>query len=66
MEAPVIELSGDSEMTIEAGTQYEEPGFSADDNYDGDLTEKVEKNNDIDTCTKRGCDYYIFCQRFIR
>lgn len=43
VEAPVIELSGDSEMTIEAGTQYEEPGFSADDNYDGDLTEKVEK-----------------------
>lgn len=43
MEAPVIELSGDSEMTIEAGTQYEEPGFSADDNYDGDLTEKIEK-----------------------
>lgn len=53
VEAPVIELSGDSEMTIEAGTQYEEPGFSADDNYDGDLTEKVEKNNDIDTCTKQ-------------
>lgn len=53
VEAPVIELSGDSEMTIEAGTQFEEPGFSADDNYDGDLTEKVEKNNDIDTCTKQ-------------
>lgn len=52
-EAPVIELSGDIEMTIEAGTQVEEPGFSADDNYDGDLTEKVEKNNDIDTCTKQ-------------
>lgn len=52
-EAPVIELSGDIEMTIEAGTQFEEPGFSADDNYDGDLTEKVEKNNDIDTCTKQ-------------
>lgn len=52
-EAPVIELSGDIEMTIEAGTQFEEPGFSADDNYDGNLTEKVEKNNDIDTCTKQ-------------
>lgn len=53
VEAPVIELSGDIEMTIEAGTQFEEPGFSADDNYDGDLTEKVKKNNDIDTCTKQ-------------
>ena len=52
-EAPVIELSGDIEMTIEAVTQFEEPGFSADDNYDGDLTEKVKKNNDIDTCTKQ-------------
>lgn len=52
-EAPVIELSGDIEMTIEAGKQFEEPGFSADDNYDGDLTEKVKKNNDIDTCTKQ-------------
>lgn len=52
IEAPVIELLGDSEMTIEAGTQYEEPGFSANDNYDGDLTDKVEKNNDIDTSAK--------------
>lgn len=52
IEAPVIELSGDSEMTIEAGSQYDEPGFTAYDDYDGDVTEDVEKSNDVDTSQK--------------
>ncbi|MBS5258553.1 MAG: DUF5011 domain-containing protein, partial [Lachnospira eligens] len=47
-QAPVISLSGDTEITIEAGSNYEEAGFSAVDNYDGDITDKVtrhEKDN---------------------
>ena len=40
-QAPVISLSGDTEITIEAGSNYEEAGFSAVDNYDGDITDKV-------------------------
>ena len=40
-QAPVISLSGDTEITLEAGSNYEEAGFSAVDNYDGDITDKV-------------------------
>jgi len=36
--APVITLYGDSTMTIEAGTTYWEPGYSAYDDQDGSLT----------------------------
>jgi peptidoglycan/xylan/chitin deacetylase (PgdA/CDA1 family) len=39
--APVITLEGDSELSISYKDEYEELGFSAIDEYDGDLTEKV-------------------------
>ena len=48
----VISLSGDTEITIEAGSNYEEAGFSAVDNYDGDITDKVETSAEVDTYTK--------------
>ena len=48
-QAPVISLVGDSEVTIEAGDSYEDAGFSADDNYDGDITDKVEADTQVDT-----------------
>lgn len=51
-QAPVISLSGDTEITIEAGSNYEEAGFSAVDNYDGDITDKVETSAEVDTYTK--------------
>ena len=50
-QAPVISLSGDTEITLEAGSNYEEAGFSAVDNYDGDITDKVETSAEVDTYT---------------
>ena len=50
-QAPVINLTGDTEITIEAGNSYEEAGFSASDNYDGDITDKVEISGEVDTYT---------------
>lgn len=41
LESPTIDLAGASQMTLELGSVYVEPGFSATDNVDGDLTEEV-------------------------
>ena len=38
---PVLTLTGDAQITITAGTAYKEPGYSASDNCDGDLTASV-------------------------
>jgi Txe/YoeB family toxin of Txe-Axe toxin-antitoxin module len=39
---PVISLLGDNPMILEMGTPYLEPGYTATDNYDGDITGNVE------------------------
>lgn len=39
--APAIELEGDTNMTLSSMDFFKEPGFSASDNYDGDLTASV-------------------------
>lgn len=41
-EAPEIKLNGEEEYIQNYGTEYVEPGYKAVDNYDGDITEKVE------------------------
>lgn len=50
-QSPVIYLEGDADITIEAGSDYEEAGYSAEDNYDGDITDKVEISGEVDTHT---------------
>lgn len=40
-EKPVITLIGEVDQTICPGTDYQEEGYQAQDNYDGDLTDKV-------------------------
>lgn len=47
--APVISLSGETRIYVKLGTSYSEPGFSATDNIDGDLTSKVVVNGSVDT-----------------
>ncbi len=42
-EAPVIELKTDEDSYTEPGTEYEEEGYTATDNYDGDLTDEVSR-----------------------
>ena len=48
-EKPNIILNGDGEITLEYGEEYKEPGFSASDDYDGDITSKVMVKNTINT-----------------
>lgn len=40
--SPTITLKGDASMSINAGTAYNEPGYTAMDNIDGDITDRVE------------------------
>ena len=47
--APELTLAGDANITITAGSAYEEPGFSATDNCDGDLTAKVQVSGELNT-----------------
>lgn len=47
-ESPVIELEGDNPAKVCVGKHYDEQGFSAQDNYDGDLTDRVERGELVD------------------
>ena len=44
---PEIILEGEENMILRAGESYEEPGFVATDNYDGDVTEQVVVRGDV-------------------
>ena len=48
-ESPVITLTGDNEVLVCPGKEYEELGYKAEDNLDGDITNKVNiiKNHDL-------------------
>ena len=46
---PSITLSGQNPMTLSAGSSYVEPGYSASDNVDGDLTGSVVVTGTINT-----------------
>ena len=39
---PTITLEGDASITINAGSAYEDPGYTASDNIDGDITGQVQ------------------------
>ena len=45
--APTITLKGDASITINAGSAYQEPGYTAEDNIDGDITDKVEISGSV-------------------
>lgn len=46
---PVITLTGSTDITLAIGDTYEEPGFSAVDNVDGDLTREVFTSGNVDS-----------------
>ena len=56
-EKPVIELKGEEKVELSFNESYKEPGYSAYDNYDGDITKKVKVNNDVDI--KKAGTYFI-------
>ncbi len=46
--SPEIKLNGRDSITILKGEEFNEPGYIALDNYDGDITDKVEVTSNID------------------
>src|SRR5699024_2007012 len=50
-EAPILTLNGDNPMELEVGSTYDEPGATAEDNVDGDVTEDIEITGEVDTST---------------
>ena len=48
---PTLKLKGEEKITIIRGNDYTEPGFTAQDNYDGDLTQAVTIDGKVDTKT---------------
>jgi len=49
IDKPIITLNGSSEMSIYVGTTYSEPGYSATDNCDGDISSKVVANGSVNS-----------------
>ena len=45
---PVITLNGDAFILVETGTNYSDPGATATDNYDGDITSEIVIINPVD------------------
>ena len=48
----IIHLNGNKNMTIKVGKKYVEPGYSAVDYAEGDLTSKVKVSGSVDTSKK--------------
>jgi hypothetical protein len=46
--SPVITLVGEAIVTVEVGSDYEDPGAAAKDSVDGDLTSKVKVTGKVD------------------
>lgn len=44
---PELTLIGYRDMTITAGTKYEDPGCEARDNVDGDLTDRIDVSGEV-------------------
>lgn len=51
VEKPKISLKGSSVLYIDKGGVYNEPGYTASDNCEGDMTSTVETSGKIDTST---------------
>jgi peptidoglycan/xylan/chitin deacetylase (PgdA/CDA1 family) len=46
---PELTLHGETSITLSYGQKYEEPGYSASDNCDGDITDRVTISGFVDT-----------------
>lgn len=47
--APEITLNGETEITIELGGSYEEVGATAQDNFDGDVSNRIKITGSVNT-----------------
>lgn len=50
---PEIVLKGETSLTLTAGGTYTEPGYTATDDVDGDITDRVEISGSVD-CNRAG------------
>ena len=48
LEAPTLEIDSEDNVSIYVGDEYKEPGVKAIDNYDGDITDRIEKSGEVD------------------
>ncbi len=48
-EKPSIQFNGLNEINIALGTSFQDPGYSASDNCDGDITKSVKISGNVDT-----------------
>lgn len=55
--SPVITILGDNPLTLKIGSTYQDPGATATDEVDGDLTSKVTMTSNVNP-TKKGT-YYV-------
>ena len=46
---PIITFSGDENYKVNINDKYEEPGYTASDNLDGDVTQNVSVKGEVDT-----------------
>lgn len=51
--APTITLNGDSDITIKAGTRFEDPGCTAKDSHGNDISDSVSVSDNISTYRAR-------------
>ena len=51
--APILRLNGNKEITMAVGTEYVDPGYTATDDYDGNISDKVSISGKVDN-TKAG------------
>ena len=56
-ERPVISINGARSIQLSVGEAYEELGASASDSSDGDLSNNIETDNQVDTSAKG--DYFV-------
>lgn len=49
--APVISLNGADNITIQKDSVFTDPGATAVDNFDGDITTRIESTSNLDTST---------------
>lgn len=48
-EPPVLTLEGKSFVSVYAGNEFDDPGYTATDNCDGDITDRVVISGDLNT-----------------
>jgi hypothetical protein len=57
--APVITILGDNPLTVPLGQPYVDPGATAYDQEDGDITDKIKTTIDVNTDVE-GYNYHVY------